>query len=176
MNHQPFEEWLLSHTQLDPGQTRALETHVRTCPHCTALLKTDKVLRDLRMASPANGFVTRFETRLTAHKAADRKRRLLGWIFFVLSGVTLLVWAASPVLYGFLTSPAGWITALVEWGLFLMTTLLASLQAGAVILDVLGGFLPPFAWMVLVSGAAGISLLWSISIWRFTRRDVPQGV
>ena len=174
MNHQPFEEWLLSHTQLDPGQTRELESHVRTCPHCAALLKTGKVLRDLRMASPASGFVARFETRLAAYQAAERQRRLLGLIFFVLSGVTLLLWAVAPILSGFLISPAGWITALVEWGLFVMTTLLASLQAGAVILDVLGGFLPPFAWMVLVSGAAGVSLLWSISIWRFFR--VPQGV
>jgi hypothetical protein len=174
MNHQPFEEWLLNHTRINREQLRELELHVQSCAYCAALLETDKMLRDLRMASPAVGFVTRFEARLAAQKAADRKRILLGLIFFVLSGVTLLFWAASPLLSAFLTSPASWITALVEWGIFLMTTLLASLQAGAVILDVLGELLPPFAWMVLVSGAAGVSLLWSISIWRFVR--VPQGV
>ncbi len=176
MNHQPFEEWLLSHTQLDPGQKRELESHVRTCPHCAALLKTGKVLRDLHMASPASGFVARFETRLAAYQAADRRRRLTGLIFFVSIGMTLMLWSLLPVLSGFLTSPAGWIAALVEWGLFLITTLQASLQAGAVILDVLGGLLPPFAWMVMVSGAAGIGLLWSISIWRFALRGIPQGV
>lgn len=174
MNHQPFEQWLLNHIAINSEQKRELEAHVRTCAYCAALMKTDTVLHDLRMASPASGFVARFETRLAAYKVADRRRRLLGLIFFVLSGVTMLLWAALPLLSGFLISPAGWITALVEWGIFLITTLLASLQAGAVILDVLGGFLPPFAWMVLVSGAAGISLLWSISIWRFVR--VPQGV
>lgn len=174
MNHRPFEEWLLENTPLNIEQKRELELHVRTCAYCAALMKTDKVLRDLRMASPAGGFAARFEARLAAHKAVDRKRRLLGFVLFTLAGAGLLLWLALPYLSGFLASPAGWIIALVEWGIFLMTTLLASLQAGAVILDVLGGFLPPFAWMVLVSGAAGISLLWSISIWRFVR--VPQGV
>lgn len=176
MNHQPFEEWLLNNEPMNPEQKRELESHLRTCVYCAGLLKTDRVLRDLRMASPASGFVTRFEARLATQKAADRKRRLLGFVLFALTGSVLLIWAASPYLAGILISPAGWITALVEWGVFLMTTLLASLQAGAVILDVLGGFLPPFAWMVMVSGAAGVSLLWSISIWRFARRGVPQGV
>ena len=58
------------------------------------------------------------------------------------------------------TSPAEWITALVEWGLFFMTTLLAALEAGVVILGVAGRVLPPFAWMVIVSGVAGVGLLW----------------
>ncbi len=176
MNHQPFEEWLLNHIPINTEQKRELESHVRTCAYCAALVKTDKVLRDLRMASPASGFVTRFEVRLAAQKATDRRRRLLGFILFGLLGSGLLVWAVSPYLSGFLTSPAGWITVFVEWGVFFITTLLASLQAGAVILDVLGGFLPPFAWMVMISGAAGVSLLWSISIWRFAQRAVPQGV
>jgi hypothetical protein len=176
MNHQPFEEWLLNRTPINSEQKRELEAHVRTCAYCAALLKTDRVLRELRLASPANGFATRFEARLAARKAEDRKRRLLGFVLFALAGSSLLFWAASPYLVGFLASPAGWITALVEWGVFFLTTLLASLQAGAVLLDVLGGLLPPFAWMVMISGAAGIGLLWSISIWRFAQRGVPQGV
>ena len=176
MNHQPFEEWLLNNTTINAEQKRELESHARTCAYCAALMKTDKVLRDARMASPASGFVARFETRLAAQKAADRKRRLIGFILFGVVGSALLLWLASPLFAGFVTSPAGWVISLVEWGVFVITTLLASLQAGAVILDVLSGFLSPFAWMVMFSGAAGISLLWSISIWRFARRGVPQGV
>jgi len=174
VNHQPFEEWLLDNTPINIEQKRELELHVRTCAYCAALMKTDRVLHDLRMASPASGFVSRFETRLAAQKIADRKRRLLGFVLFAFAGSVLLLWLASPYLSGFLTSPVSWITALVEWGVFFVTTLLASLQAGAVILDVVGGFLPPFAWMVMISGAAAVSLVWSISIWRFVR--VPQGV
>ncbi|MCC6300275.1 MAG: hypothetical protein IT314_13350 [Anaerolineales bacterium] len=176
MNHQPFEAWLLDQTTLSSEQKRKLEAHVRTCAYCAALVKVDKALRDLRRIPPAAGFAPRFEARLAAYKEVDRKRRLLGLIVFILSGAALALWAASPFLSGFFTSPASWIRALVEWGVFLTTTLLASLQAGAVILDVLEGFLPPFAWMVLFSGTAGISLFWSISIWRFAQRVVPRGV
>ncbi|RIK30560.1 MAG: hypothetical protein DCC56_09565 [Anaerolineae bacterium] len=176
MNHQPFEEWLLNDTSINAEQKRELEAHVRTCAYCAALMKTDKVLHDLRMALPVNGFTARFEARLAARKAADRKRRALGFVLFAVAGSALLFWFASPYLSEFLASPAGWIAALVEWGVFFITTLMASLQAGAVILDVLVRFLPPFAWMVAFSGAAAVSLVWSISIWRFARWGAPQGV
>jgi hypothetical protein len=64
----------------------------------------------------------------------------------------------------------------VGWLVFLGTTLFALLDAGRVILSVIPNFLPPFAWMVLFSMLAGIGLLWSVSIWRFAQRGVPQGV
>lgn len=174
MNHLPYEDWLLNNTPITPEQKRELDSHLRTCSYCAALVKTDKVLRAIRMASPASGFVTRFQVRLAAQKAADRKRSTLGSILFTIVGLVLLVWITSPYLITFFASPATWIAALVEWGLFLVTTLQATAQAGVVILDVLQGLLPPFAWMVMLSTIAGVSLLWSVSIWRFVR--VPQGV
>jgi len=174
MNHQPFENWLLNYTSISPEQKRDLDSHVRTCAYCAALVKTDKVLRTLKMASPASGFVTRFQVRLAAQKAVDRRRRIVGSIMFTLGGLALMGWVASPYLATFFASPATWIAALVEFAVFLVTTFQAAAQAGIVILDVLQGFLPPFAWMVMLSTIAGVSLLWSVSIWRFVR--VPQGV
>ena len=174
MNHQPFEDLLLNAAMLTPQQKRELDSHLRACSYCTALVKSGRVLQSLTMASPANGFVPRFQVRLEAEKSADRKRRIIGSILLVTVGSLLLSWLASPFLAGLFVSPAGWIDALVEWGGFVLTTLLASIEAGVVILNVLGGFLSPFAWMVAASGVAGISLVWSVSIWRFVR--VPQGV
>jgi hypothetical protein len=84
------------------------------------------------------------------------------------------MWIAGPYLASFFASPATWITALVEWGVYVITTLQAVGQAGSVLLRMLPGFLSPFAFMVLVSALAGIGLLWSVSIWRFVR--VPRGV
>jgi hypothetical protein len=130
----------------------------------------------VKLAVPAPGFATRFQARLAAEKTAERRRRILGSIFFALGGMLLLGWLASPYLAGFFQSPASWIAALVEMAVFILTTLQASVEAGKVILDVLGRLLPPFGWMVIVSGVAGISLLWSVSIWRFAFRSVPQGV
>lgn len=174
MNHQPFEEWLLDNTPLAPEQKRQLDSHVRNCPYCTALARTEKVLRAARQVSPAPGFAARFQTRLAAQKTVDRRKRWIGSILFLLGGLAFLTVVSLPYLASFFASPAQWITVLVEWGIFLITTLQATAEAGAVILDIVGDLLPPFAWMVLLSALGGVSLLWSVSIWRFVR--APQGV
>lgn len=176
MNHQPFEGWLLNSTLLTYEQKTELDSHVRSCAYCTALVKTEKILRTTRMASPASGFADRFQVRFAAQKAMNRQRRIIGSFLFTLGGLALMFWMASPYVLTFMASPASWITMFVEWGVFLVTTFTAAAQAGSVILDVLSGLLPPFAWMVLASFFAGVSLLWSVSIWRFARRGAPQGV
>jgi hypothetical protein len=176
MNHQPFEGWLLDNTSLTLEQKNELDAHTRICAYCAALVKTEKLLSAPRMISPADGFVDRFQVRFVVRKAENRKRRIIGSLLFALGGLALMLWIASPYLLTFMASPASWITTFVEWGVFLLTTFDAAAQAGSVILDVLSGLLPPFAWMVLASFFAGVSLLWSVSIWRFARWGVPQGV
>ena len=86
----------------------------------------------------------------------------------------MLLWLLEPYLASFFAAPATWIAAVIEWAIFLITTVQAVAQAGSVLLRVVPGFLSPFAFMVLVSAFAGIGLLWSVSIWRFVR--VPRGV
>lgn len=174
MKHQPFEEWLLNDTPLTLEQKRELDLHVRSCAHCSALVETEMVLRSVKMVAPAEGFTARFQTRLAERRLADRRRRVWGSILFLAGGLTILAWLAGPSIFRFLVSPEVWIAAFVEWGIFLVTTLQAMSQAGEVLLNVIPGFVPPFAWMILASALAGISLIWSVSIWRFTR--VPQGV
>jgi hypothetical protein len=176
MNHQPFEDWLLENKSLDPKQKLELETHLRTCRYCSALVGSEKALRAVKMASPATGFTARFQSRLAVQRVADRRRRLWGSVLFTAGGLVMLVWLLGPYLATFLASPATWITALVDWGVFLITTLNAITQAGSVVLDVIPSFLPFFAWMVVASAIAGIGLLWFISIWRFAQRGVPRGV
>ena len=176
MNHQPFEAWLLENKSLDPKQKLELETHLRTCRYCSALVGSEKALRSVKKASPATGFTARFQSRLAVQRAADRRRRLWGSVLFTAGGLVMLVWLLGPYLATFLASPATWITALVDWGVFLITTLNAMTQAGSVVLDVIPSFLPFFAWMVVASAIAGIGLLWFISIWRLAQRGVPRGV
>ena len=116
----------------------------------------------------------RFQARLAERKIAERRRKLWGAILFTLGGLALVAWLTMPYLVTFFSAPATWISAFVEWGLFLITTIQAMFQAGSVLLNVIPGFVSPFAWMVLISAFAGISLLWSVSIWRFSR--APRGV
>jgi len=174
MNHQPFEEWLLDDVALTTEQKHDLDQHLRSCVYCSALAEIGKALHSVTMASPAEGFTTRFQARLAEHKIADRRRKLWGAGLFLIGGLSLLLWLASPSLIAFASSPENWVATFVEWGIFLITTLQAFAQAGEVFLHVIPGFLPPFAWMIIISGFAGMSLLWSVSIWRFVR--IPQGV
>jgi hypothetical protein len=128
----------------------------------------------VKKVSPAAGFAARFQKRLAVQRAAERRRRLWGAVLFAFGGLVMLIWIAAPYIASFFASPATRITSWVGWGVFIVTTLQAMARAGFVILEILPGFIPPFAWMVLVSALAGMSLLWSVSIWRFTR--VPRGV
>jgi len=174
MKHQPFEEWLLNDTPMTPEQKRELDLHVRSCAYCSALMETGVVLRSVKMVAPAGGFTARFQTRLAESRLVERRRRLWGSLLFLIGGLSFLLWLAGPSILTFLSSPAAWIASLVEWGIYLLTTFQAMSQAGEVLLKVLPSFVPPFAWMIIISAFAGVSLLWSVSIWRFTR--VPQGV
>jgi hypothetical protein len=174
MNHQPFEEWLLHENLISPKQKLDLDAHLRVCSYCSALAETGKALRTVKMISPAAGFSTRFQARLAMQRAADRRRRRWGTVLFTFGGLVMLMWLTGPYLVSFFAAPATWIAGLIEWAVFLITTLQAVTQAGSVLLRMLPGFLSPFAFMVLVSALAGIGLLWSVSIWRFVR--VPRGV
>jgi len=174
MNHQPFEEWLLTEKLISPREKLDLDAHLRTCSYCSALAETGKALRTVKRVSPAAGFGTRFQARLTMQKAADRRRKRWGAVLFTVGGLVMLMWLVGPYLEAFFVAPATWIAALIEWAVFLITTLQAVTQAGSVLLRMLPGFLSPFGLMVLVSAFAGIGLLWSVSIWRFVR--VPRGV
>jgi hypothetical protein len=165
---------LLNEKLIDPKQKLELDAHMRTCSYCSALAETGKALRMVKKVSPAAGFSTRFQARLAMQKVAERRRRLWGAVLFTFGGVAILMWIAAPYLASFFASPATWITSLIEWGVFVVTTLWAMVQAGSVFLDVIPGFIPAFVWMVLLSALAGIGLLWSVSIWRFVR--VPRGV
>ena len=174
MNHLPFEEWLLNETAVTPEQKRDLDLHLRSCAYCSALLETGRMLNNAKTAAPAAGFTVRFQARLAERKIADRRRRLWGAFLFTSGGLVLLMWLAGPYVASFSASPAAWISEIVSWFVFIGTTLFALFDASLVILSVIPNFLPPLAWMVLLSMIAGVGLLWTVSIWRFVR--VPQGV
>jgi len=165
---------LLNDKLIDPRQKLELDSHLRVCSYCNALAETGKALRSVKKVSPAAGFSVRFQTRLARQRVVDRRRKLWGAILFTFGGLVMLLWIAAPYLASFFAAPATWITALIGWGVFIFTTLQALEQASYVFFDVIPSFLSPFVWMVLVSAVAGISLLWSVSIWRMVR--VPRGV
>ncbi len=176
MKHQPFEDWLLNDKPLNSKQKLELDAHLRDCVYCAALTETGRALRSVKKVSPAAGFTVRFQARLAAQRAVERRRRFWGSILFTLVGLLMLAWIVAPYVVSFLADPATRLTSLIGWGVFLITTFQALLRASSVLLGMVPNFVPPFGWMVLISAFAGIGLLWCVSIWRVTRRGVPRGV
>jgi hypothetical protein len=175
MNHRPFEDWLLNERQLSPVERQDLDAHLRACKQCSALAETGVELRSVRKVSPAPGFTMRFQQRRAAQRIADRRRRLWGLIVFLVGGVGLLLWLAAPFLLALIDSPAQWVTIVIGYMLFIVTSVQTMADVALVFLRVVPGFIPGYIWMVLASALAGLGLLWTISIWRFSRfTKVPQ--
>lgn len=174
MNHQPFESWLLDDKYLSAAEKRELDSHLRDCRTCTALAETGLALRSAKVTSPAAGFTLRFQQRLAAQKIAERRRKLWGLIVLVVSGLGLLSWFAAPIVYAFIAAPVEWLTAAVGYFLFMFTSMQAFSEIIRVLSRMVPNFIPPYAWMVLISSLAGLGLIWIVSIWRFARK--PQGV
>jgi hypothetical protein len=74
----------------------------------------------------------------------------------------------------FANAPVEWATVAIGYFLFVVTSLQALTEVMAVLLRMAPDFISPYVWMVLASAMAGLGLLWTISIWRFSR--TPQGV
>jgi len=174
MNHRPFENWLLDNQPLTPEEKRELQIHLQECVHCTALAEVNLELRTVKMAAPEEGFTVRFQQRLKIQRLREQRNRLVGVLILAFGGLGLTAWFVAPYVLGFLGSPAEWIAAIVGFLLSLVSMAEAVGDIGSILLRVLPGFIPPFAWLVFLSALSGFGLLWAVSIWRFSR--VPRGV
>lgn len=174
MNHQPFETWLLDDKVLTPTEKRELNSHLRECKNCSALAETGLALRSARVVSPVPGFALRFQQKLAVQKAAEQRRRLWGMLVLILSGVGLVGWFVAPFLISVVNSPVEWLISSTGVFLYIFGSLQAFADLLSVMVRILPEFLPPYMWMVILSGLAGMGLLWTVSIWRLARR--PQGV
>lgn len=174
MNHRPFEDWLLDDQPLDPQQQRDLQDHLRSCLACSAIAESNMALHTTHRIAPASGFSDRFALRLGRRREEQRWQQIIGTLVLVLAGLVLTLVIAGPSLQEAVTSPADWITAVVGYFLFMVTSVRVFSEAGAVLLRVLPGFISPAGWFVTVFAFAGLSLVWGLSIRRFGR--APQGV
>ncbi|MEW5827517.1 MAG: zf-HC2 domain-containing protein [Chloroflexota bacterium] len=172
MKHRPFEDWLLNDERLTPEQKRELQTHLRGCRACTALAEVNLALRSARGVAPAPGFAARFQSRLAAQRALQRRRMAVGATVLTVGGLAILSILLWPFVAVAVQNPTDF---LVSWALTFAAIsgwIEALVQAGAVIGRVIPSFVPPYGWMILFSAVSGLVLLWGVSFWRFTR--VPR--
>ena len=159
---------------LTTDQKRQLNTHLRTCTSCAALAEVNLALKSVKLAAPAEGFTDRFQLSLAARKQALRRRNVWGFMILTLSVLGLLGWIAWPVLKDLVQSPvnllASWMTSVVSF----VASLQAIFRAGMVLFKVVPGFVPTYIWAVILFAAGGWSLVWVVSLVKFTK--IPQGV
>jgi hypothetical protein len=174
MDHRPFEDWLLDNQPLTTDQKRQLNTHLQACSSCAALVEVNLALKSVQLAAPAAGFANRFQVRLAAKKQALRRRNFWGFVLLTLSVLVLFAWVSWPVLKDLIQSPvnllASWISSLVSF----WASLQAIFRAGMVLFKVVPGFVPAYIWAVILFTAGGWSLVWVVSLMKFTK--YPQGV
>ena len=174
MNHRPFEDWLLEDQHLTSDEERELQAHLRVCTSCAAIAESNLALHSTRMVSPAEGFVSRFEMRLVENRKAMRIRQIIGTTIFVLTGLALLYWLASPFIQEVMRSPADWIANVVGDFLFILTSVQALSEISHVFTHLLSDFISPIGWLVILFLVSGLGVVEVLSIWQFTR--IPQGV
>ena len=155
-------------------QKRELQAHVRSCTSCAAIAESNLALHSTHRVAPAVGFADRFRVRLERRRREQSWRQVVGTLVLVLGGFGLVYWLASPLILEAFQSPAAWLTAAVGYFLFVLTSLRVLSEASAILLQVLPAFITPVGWIGLTLGAAGLGLLWTVSIWRVAR--APQGV
>jgi hypothetical protein len=90
MNHQPFENWLLSEDPLPEDDERALLDHLVDCDQCSELedawLNIANLFAEVPDVEPAPGFVNRWQATFEADQAAIKvmRQRWQSWIVLVL--------------------------------------------------------------------------------------------
>jgi hypothetical protein len=174
MDHRPFEDWLLEDLPLTIDQKCKLDTHLRACSTCAALAKVNLALNATRQAAPAEGFTDRFQARLVARKQAMRRKNFWGFTLLTMSVLGMLGWIGWPVLRGLIQSPVSFLASWMMEIISFAGSLQAILQAGLVMFKVVPGFIPSYIWAVVVIAAGGWSMVWVVSLIKFTK--VPQGV
>ena len=174
MNHRPFEDWLIDDQPLTSEQKRELQSHLRLCTSCSAIAESNLALHTAHMVSPLPGFTDRFKTWLAHRRSDQRWRQIVGTLVLVLGGLGLLYWLAGPIIQEVLNSPAEWITTAISYFLFVLTSLQALGEAGAILLRVVPNFVTLTGLFIILTMVSGIGFLFIISIWRINR--VPQGV
>jgi hypothetical protein len=174
MDHRPFEDWLLDNQSLTTDQERQLNTHLRTCSSCAALAEVNLALKSVKVAAPAAGFTDRFQVRLAVKKQALRRRNFWGFLLLTVSVLGLLGWVSWPVLKDLIQSPVNLLTSWISSLVSFWASLQAIFRAGIVLFKVVPGFVPAYIWAVILFAAGGWSMVWVVSLMKFTK--YRQGV
>jgi hypothetical protein len=175
MEHQPFENWILSGDPLTQSQFTELKAHLSICPHCTTIKEgfsgVEMLFKSATFESPSPGFTHRF--KIMAAQREEEARRLQSYFFL---GWTMIVTVVVSIAYlttMMLTkSPTEVITELMSSTInvaFQLDTLIETLMAWFTIIPL------PITLAIIAGSASLVVLLtsgWIISVWKVSSQGV----
>jgi len=172
MNHQPFEQWLLSEDPLTPEEKQAFDSHVNSCQYCRELLVAWHGVTDLFQEvsdiEPAAGFTSRWIERLEREKRIDQAVRhrwqsVIMLILFanVITGLVILL--GTQFLTTFDTP-----LSLVMSGLYRLISVISFVNAiqniSITLFRSIFSVVPLGIWAILGFGLLGSIATWVVSL------------
>ena len=117
MNHQPFDNWLLSDEPLAEHDERALRKHLEDCSKCRELedswLEVANLFTEIPDIEPSPGFMNRWQATLEADRIALKvmHQRWQSWILLVLiaNGAALALILMGVQLFSSYDSVTEWV-------------------------------------------------------------------
>jgi hypothetical protein len=166
MNHQLFENWLLSEETLSPEQTSALRDHLRTCNSCSSLQSSwngvSQLFRETSQVGPAAGFSARWQARLAEQRRISQRRQVLAVLAILGSGASVLLFILGFHAVDLLRSPGQllmiWIYRLMVYITYADAARDFFTSFGSAFL----GFLPAQAWLFVFGAVSMVTVLWVV--------------
>ena len=168
MNHRPFEEWLLDNESLTQEQKLELDDHLKLCPHCSALVSVDKVLRSPVIASPSPGFSDRFKLKLNAERVLRRRRLFWGFNLLGFLTVILIVFISYQLVGNWTVSPSELFVNMVTWFTDIAITARTFGSVGLALINFVLGIIPLPFWFSFIAGGFLLVLVWILSLWKLS--------
>ena len=175
MEHQPFENWILSELPLTPSQETDLDGHLAVCSHCRSIKdgisSVDDLFRASTFESPSPGFAQRF--KIMAQQREEDARRLQSYFFLGWTLIATVVISLGYIGTLMLThSPAGVVSDLMASAVqaaYQFDTMLHLMKTWLQVI-------PLPITLAIVAGSASLVVLltsgWVISVWKVTTQGV----
>jgi len=177
MNHQPFEEWLLSGETLTTEEHQSLQDHLASCDTCPPLAAAGKQvlgeMKHLPAKAPTAGFSQRWEMRFQEQRLKHQRRiTIMVLAVFILGAIALALLTVVEKYQG--------LPSLVDLlGGFLFSTAagLAWIQRTSGTVEAVVRAIPiPLSLLMWFVGASTLflwTLVWIVTLWKLPNR---QGV
>ena len=172
MNHQPFENWLLSEDPLPEEDERALRDHLVDCDHCNELedawLNVANLFADVPAVGPHPGFVNRWQATLEADKAAVKamRQRWQSWILLVLiaNGAAVVLLSMGVQLFRTYDSVTDWILSWVYKAATAMVLASGFRNAFVTLFRTVPQLIPTGWWIAIAATLTISTVVWIVSM------------